>query len=197
MSHTSQFPIPTPAIVSPEDIIIRHSVGTATISQDSKSISIHSQMFDAGNVRDGKWSGVFDLVTPLTKADRKRKPAPPPFNHPVAPVPEPDPDAFGKAEWTFGEGSILYGLGQALIVAATYQNNLGNLWISGNLLLTEGSTGRFTGSQGTMTCAISMLVPENTKLSELGGKTLDVKSIDVFRVTLGEYIAGKAPTAAG
>lgn len=188
------FQVPQSALVAPEDILIRHTVGHATFTDDLKGVSLRGHIYQAGNLPDGTWEAYYNLTTPLTRADRKRKSSPPPFNIPIGPVPQPDPDAFGKAAWTFGDGSILYGLGQALVVSGTFQNNYGALWISSNLLLTQGATGRFHQCQGTNTGAISLLVPKFTKLKDLAGKTVDCKSIEVYRVTLGEWIA---PAPAG
>jgi hypothetical protein len=107
----------------------------------------------------------------------------------VPPVPEPPAQAYTKGTWTFGDGSSLTAVGQALVHAAKIQTGETNLWIAADQLISYG-TGRYEGAQGLKTAAISVLIPEGVSLEE--AQEVTVKSLDVFRIARREFI-GQIP----
>src|SRR5262249_29889374 len=151
--------------------------------------SAKGKMFLLNGREDGHWEGGHELLVPLSAVWETPPPPLPPFNIPVPEVPEPSPQAYTKGIWTFGDGSSLTAIGQAIMHAAKFQTADTNLWISANQLISNGS-GKFAGAQGLKIAGISILVPSGTSLE--AAETAVVTTIEVFRVTRHEYI-GKPP----
>lgn len=176
---------PEAAHVSIEDLVVCYTTGQGTFSPDRKYLSVQGQIFKLDGEPDGHWAGEHEIVIPLGESWQTPPPPPPPFNRPVPPVPEPPAQAYTKGTWTFGDGSSLTAVGQALVHAAKVQTGETNLWIAADQLVSYG-TGRYDGAQGLKTAAISILIPEGVSLEEV--KTVTVKSLDVFRIARREFI---------
>lgn len=176
---------PKAAHVSVEDLVVCYTTGRGTLSPDRRYLSVRGQIFKLGGEPDGHWAGEHEIVIPLAEAWQTPPPPPGPFNRPVPPVPEPPAQAYTKGTWTFGDGSSLTAVGQALVHAAKVQTGETDLWIAANQLISYG-TGRYAGAQGLMTAAISILIPEGVALEEV--KDVTVKSLDVFRIARKEFI---------
>jgi len=178
---------PKAAHVSIEDLVVCYTTGQGTFSLDKKKkyLSVQGQIFKLSGEPDGNWAGEHEIIIPLGEAWQTPPPPPGPFNRPVPPVPEPPAQAYTKGTWTFGDGSSLTAVGQALVHAAKIQTGESNLWIAADQLISYG-TGRYEGAQGLKTAAISILIPEGVSLEEV--KEVTVKSLDVFRIARREFI---------
>ncbi len=176
---------PKAAHVSVEDLVVCYTKGIGTFSPDRRYLSVRGQIFKLGGEADGHWAGEHEIVIPLAEAWKTPPPPPPPFNRPVPPVPEPPAQAYTKGTWTFGDGSSVTAVGQALVHAAKVQTGETDLWIAANQLISYG-TGRYEGAQGLKTAAISILIPEGVTLQEV--KEVTVQSLDVFRIARREFI---------
>jgi hypothetical protein len=182
--------VPQPAHVPPEELIVCYTIGIGIFSKDKKFFSAKGKMFLLNGQEDGHWEGGHELLVPLSAVWDTPPPPPPPFNTPVPPVPEPPPQAYTKGIWTFGDGSSLTAVGQAIVHAAKFQTADTNLWISANQLISNGS-GKFEGAQGLKIAGISVLVPSDKSLEE--AESVAVKTIEVFRVARKEFI-GRPPS---
>lgn len=182
--------VPREAHVSVEDLIVIFTIGDGTISRDTSKNKTYlkgqGKIYRMDDTQDGKWEGIHDIVVPLSDLwTTPPPPPPPPFNRPVGPVPEPPAQAFTKGMWTFADGSSLTAVGQAILHAATVQNEATNLFVAANEVVSNGS-GRYEGAHGLKTSATSLYLPPGMPLE--GAANVSLKSLEVFRVTRREFI---------
>ncbi len=177
-----------------EELLVRYAIGTGKFSPDKKSLSVKGHVFLLNKEPYGEWEGVYEFVVPLSGLEKTPPPAPPPFNRPAGPIPQPQPQAFSKGEWKFADGSSLTAIGPALLHTAQLSTLETDFWISSNQIIT-GGTGRFSGAQGLKTAGVSILLPPGVSLKDAG--QVSVKSIDVYRVLRKEFIGSLPPIPQG
>jgi hypothetical protein len=185
--------VPAAAHVSVEDLVVIYTIGEGTIirdqSQQKTYLKARGEIYRTDGTRDGSWEGVHEIVVPLAELWNRPPPPPPPFNRSEPPVPEPPAQAYTKGTWTFGDGSSLTAVGQAILHAAELQNEATNLFIAANEIVSSG-VGRYDGAHGLKTSAISLFFPPGVPLD--GETNVTLKSLEVFRVTRKEFI-GQPP----
>src|SRR5215207_7790 len=126
--------VPAAAHVSVEDLIVIYTIGEGTIVRDPSRqktyLKARGDIYRTDGTRDGSWEGVHEIAVPLAELWHRPPPPPPPFNRPVPHVPEPPAQAYTKGTWTFGDGSSLTAVGQAILHAAELQNEATNLFVA-------------------------------------------------------------------
>jgi hypothetical protein len=186
--------VPQPARVRDEELVVCYSEGEGRFSSDKQYFSVRAKIYKMDGTLDGSWSGEHQILVPLSSVWQTLPQPVPPFNIPIGPVPDPQPQAYTKAIWKFGDGSSLTVVGQAQLHAAKFQNHETAFWISANQLISNG-TGRYCGAQGLKICGLTALVPAGQQLEDVS-TPLKIKSIDVFRIAL-KSVIGQIPQAPG
>jgi hypothetical protein len=180
---------PAEALVPPEEVIVIYTIGVGTISHNPSSnktyLTAKGTIYRLDDSQDGEWEGTHEIVVPLTDLWNTPPAPPPPFNLPVPPVPEPPAQAYTKGTWNFRDDSSITAVGQAILHAATLQNEAINLFVAANEVISNGS-GRYEGAHGLKTSAISLYLPPGTTVQ--AATNVSLKSLEVFRVTRKEFI---------
>jgi len=194
-------PLPPQAAYSDphEELLVLYSVsvGNFNMTPTGPVITIAGPIFTLDGKQVGSWQGVDQPAGPdsLPLAFKQPKQPPPPFNSPNnSPVDRVQVLSWSKGIWHFDDGSSITALGPAQLRAIIWTSGQGQLWVSGDQIVT-GGTGRYAGVQGLKTVSGSSWIPAGpgggppdfTRAGEFPARV-----IDVFRLVRGENI-GQPP----
>lgn len=171
-----------------EELLIGYVIGRGRFSDDRKSLYMDCKAYKLNGEDDGTYVGVDEpAFRTIGETLERPKPPGPPFDAPAGPVEEVMPLLYSTELRTFPDGSSLTAVGPANVHAVMYEDGATNLWVTANLIVTNG-TGRYAGAHGMKTVAASTWVEPGTPLTKL--REFDVKTVEVYRIVRGEYVAG-------
>jgi len=179
-----------PAQANPnEEVIARYTRGKGRFSDDKKYITLSMEMFDPDGTRDGTHEGVWRAKFKDPR-ELLARPNPPsrPLNQPQGPVQDIATRAQTKGIWTFGDGSSIIAVGDAMS-SLVAQDDGSFLFMVATLQIISNGTGRYEGAWGLKTSLGSTHVPAGVDLFSGDVQDFDATTVDTFRVMRAEFVS--------